>query len=59
MELINEPTQSLSSKAQGVESIRNGMSDFTKETAIGPFKSKSLKIYVLNRFLKYTVIFKM
>ena len=41
MELINEPTQSLSSKAQGVESIRNGMSDFTKETAIGPFKSKN------------------
>ena len=32
MELINEPTQSLSSKAQGVESIRNAMSDFTKET---------------------------
>ena len=32
MELINEPTQSLSSKAQGIESIRNGMSDFTKET---------------------------
>ena len=38
MELTNEPTQSLSSKAQGIEPIRNGVSDFTKETA-GPFNN--------------------